>query len=261
MSEQIIDTPAPVENTAPVDIPAETTTDSLLQNDQGSILDQAPAFEFPEAFRVLNGDQLDVTASAAKLAEAYQARAAYGDIPANDAEYNPVEGLAMPWEEVKQLEAVKGFAEKAKELGMTHEQFAFSLKTISQAERDGRLMQVEEDRQANEAKLREEWKEPAVFDAQIKNARSGLNLLPEAERTEFMTRYGNDASIIKLLAKIGGEIGEDAPVHTPTIVSGEDVKALMQSEAYRDSKHPEHAAVMEKVKTYYETTYSTEDAS
>jgi hypothetical protein len=252
MSEQILDVPA-VETPAEIESPAPVETPLLG--------DPAPApFEFPEAFRVVNGEEVDLTASAAKLAEAYQARAAYGEIPAADGEYNPVEGLAMPWEEIKQLEAVQGFAAKAKELGMTHEQFAYSLQTISQAERDGRAMQIEEDRQTNEAKLREEWKEPAVFDEQIKNARTGLNLLPEAERQDFMTRYGNDANIIRLLAKIGGEIGEDAPVHTPTIVSGEDAKALMQSEAYRDSKHPEHAAVMAKVQKYYESTYSTDEA-
>jgi hypothetical protein len=258
MSEQILDVPA-VETPAAIETPAPVATPAQVE--APLLADPTPApFEFPEAFRVVNGEAVDVTASAAKLAEAYQARAAYGEIPAADAEYNPVEGLAQPWEEIKSLEAVKGFAEEAKKLGMTHEQFAFSLKTISNAERDGRLMQIEEDRTANEAKLREVWKEPAVFDAQIKNARSGLNLLPEAERTEFMTRYGNDASIIKLLAKIGGEISEDAPIHTPTIVSGEDIKTLMHSDAYKDSKHPEHAAAMARVQKYYSENY-TEDSA
>ncbi|MFW3388655.1 UNVERIFIED_CONTAM: hypothetical protein RF648_21975, partial [Kocuria sp. CPCC 205274] len=102
MSEQILDVPAG-------EPAAETTTASVLQPTGNSILDSQPEPSqldlFPEEFRVMQGEQLDVNATAAKLAEAYKARAAFGQIPANDEEYQPVEIGGAKWEEEKELDA------------------------------------------------------------------------------------------------------------------------------------------------------------
>ena len=117
MSEQILEVPA--------GDAAQTTMASSLQPTENSILSSQPEPTqldlFPEAFRVMNGDQIDYSATATKLAEAYTARAAFGEVPANDAEYNAVElGGGSKWEEVKELDAVKAFTAEARKLGMNN---------------------------------------------------------------------------------------------------------------------------------------------
>ncbi|WP_225760231.1 hypothetical protein [Leclercia sp. Marseille-Q4284] len=260
MSEQILDVPASE--------PAaeETTTANVLQDAGNSILDSQPEPSqidmFPEEFRVMTGDQLDVNATAAKLAEAYKARAAFGTIPANDEEYQPVEiAGGAKWEEVKELDAVKAFAAEAKKLGMTNEQFAYALKTVAAAEVDGRNYAMNHNKEASEQQLREEWKDPNSYDLNIKAASAAVKaFIPAAEQAAFTTRYGNDAQVIKLLAKIGAEVSEDSPLGlTSATASAEDVKSLMTSEAYLDSKHPEHAATMAKVQRFYAKQYGNSE--
>lgn len=254
MSEQLLEVPQGEEAPA-VETPAG-----------GSLLESQPEPSqldvFPEAFRVMNGEELDVKATATKLAEAYNARAAYGEIPANDAEYNPVElGGGAKWEEVKELDAVKQFAAEAKKLGMTHEQFAFSLKTIAAAELDGRNYATSHNKELSEQQLREEWKDPNSYDLNMKAAGAALRaFVPAAEHAAFTQRYGNDAQVIKLLAKIGAEVSEDSPHGLASPVpTADDVKTLMQSEAYLNSTHPEHAATMAKVQAFYAKQYGNSE--
>ena len=259
MSEQILDVPAGE--------PAAETTENLAPVAAGqSILDSQPEPSqldmFPEEFRVMQGEALDVNATAAKLAEAYKARAAYGDIPANDAEYNPVElGNGAKWEEVKELPAVKTFAAEAKKLGLTHDQFAFALKTVAAAELDGRNYATAHNKEQSEQQLREEWKDPNSYDLNIKAAGAAVKaFIPAADQKAFTARYGNDAGIIKLLAKIGAEISEDQPLGLASPVpTSDDVKSLMQSEAYLNSSHPEHAATMAKVQRFYKKHFENSE--
>ena len=259
MSEQILDVPAG-------DPAAETTTANDQQPTGNSILESQPAPGqldlFPEEFRVMAGETLDVNASAAKLAEAYKARAAFGAVPANDEEYQPVElNGGAKWEEVKELDAVKQFSAEAKKLGLTHEQFAFALKTVAAAEMDGRNYAMQHNKQESEQQLREEWKDPNSYDLNIKAAGAALKaFIPAAEQKAFTDRYGNDAQVIKLLAKIGAEVSEDSPLGMTTAApSADDVKSLMTSEAYLDSKHPEHAATMARVQSFYAKQYGTNE--
>lgn len=259
MSEQnILDVPAG-------EPAAENNAGGVPQPTPGSILENQPAPAqldlFPEEFRVMNGEQLDVNASATKLAEAYQARAAFGAIPANDEEYAAPEGFDK-WDEIKQLDAVKQFSDEAKKLGFTNEQFAFALRNISQAELDGRGYYEQTSREDSERQLREEWRDPNSYDLNLKQANKAVTaLIPAAERNQFLGRYGNDASIIKMLARIGGELSEDqaAGILAP-VPTAEDLKSLMNSEAYLNSKHPEHAATMRKVEMYYAKTYGKQAA-
>lgn len=254
MSEQILE------------VPAENTNAGELANAPDSILSSQPEPEqldlFPEAFRVMNGDQIDYTATATKLAEAYKERAAFGEVPANDAEYNPVDlGGGAKWEEVKELEAVKTFTTEAKKLGMTHEQYAFALKTVAAAEMDGRNYAQQHNKAQSEEALRTAWAESSVYDRNIKAAGAAVRaFIPAEERDAFTARYGNDAGIIKLLAKMGAEISEDSPLGMASAVpTQEDVKSIMQSPEYLDSKHPGHAAAMAKVKRFYDKHYANSE--
>lgn len=253
MSEQNI-----LDGGQPVEQPTEAApaTGAILDGGQPA----APAaFEFPEAFRVMAGEAVDVNASAAKLAEAYQARAAFGAIPGADESYNAPEGLEQ-WDEIKDLDVVKSFQEEAKKLGFTHEQFAFALDQITKAEYDGRVYQLDQDRAANETALRDEWKDPASYDLNIKNANNAVSaLVAPAERADFLAKYGSDSKIIKMLARIGGELSEDQAIGLlEPIPTGEDIKSLMLSEAYANSKHPDHQTVFAKVQRHYAKTYGTQ---
>lgn len=210
----------------------------------------------PESFRVMEGDQMNYAASAEALAKAYAERAAFGDVPEA---YTPPEGLEENWDEVKELPAVKKFAEDAKALGMTDKQFSFALKHIGEAERDGRNYAITHGREQAEAKLREVWANPEEFQANLQQASHAVRLLvPEAERGEFGARYGNDPVILQVLARIGGEISEDAGVgNSAPVPTGEDVQSLMRSEAYQNSAHPDHKSTHAKVQRYYEKNYGT----
>lgn len=253
MSEQILE------------VPAENANADTLATTNDSILSSQPAPEqldlFPEAFRVMNGDQIDYHATAGKLAEAYNARAAYGEVPANDAEYNPVDvGPGAKWEEVKELDAVKTFTAEARKLGMTHEQYAYALKTVAAAEMDGRNYALNQNKAESEKALREAWAEASTYDRNIKAAGAAVRaFIPANEQAAFTNRYGNDAGIIQLLAKIGSEISEDSPLGMASPVpTQEDVKTIMQSPEYLDSKNPGHAAAMAKVQRFYQKHFSNE---
>lgn len=256
MSEQILN--------APAETPAEQITENQPPADAGqSILSGEPGGTqldlFPEAFRVMNGDALDVNASAAKLAEAYNARAAFGEIPAADAEYNAPEGFEG-WEEIKQMDAVKTFTEEARKLGMTHAQYSFALKEIAAAELDGRNYAQQSNRDESERVLREAWADKGTYDLNIKQANNAVTaLVAPDERAGFLAKYGSDAQIIKMLARIGGELSEDQSVGLlEPIPTGEDLRSLMASEAYTNSKHPQHAEVFARVQRAYTKTYGNE---
>lgn len=71
-----------------------------------------------------------------------------------------------------------------------------------------------------------------------------------------MNEIGNNPMVIRMLAKIGAEMGEDVPV--PGDINPEEQQAirdLMKSEAYTNPKHADHERVSAQVKAFYQKTY------
>ena len=126
---------------------------------------------------------------------------------------------------------------------------------------DGRNYATNQNKTESEAALREAWAESAVYDRNVKAAGAAVRaFIPAEERDAFTARYGNDAGIIKLLAKMGAEIAEDAPLGMASAVpTQDDVKTIMQSPEYLDSKHAGHAAAMAKVKRFYDKHYANSE--
>ncbi|MDQ9476205.1 hypothetical protein RF074_11445, partial [Serratia marcescens] len=72
-----------------------------------------------------------------------------------------------------------------------------------------------------------------------------------------MDEIGNNPMVIRMLAKIGAEMGEDNPVGTGAINLEEQqsIRDLMKSEAYTNPKHADHERVSAQVKAFYQKTY------
>lgn len=66
-------------------------------------------------------------------------------------------------------------------------------------------------------------------------------------------KFGSDPDFIRLMAKVGAELGEDTlPAGGLTNVEAETLESLRKSEAYNDAKHRDHAATVAKVSMLYE---------
>lgn len=88
-------------------------------------------------------------------------------------------------------------------------------------------------------------------DKQVQYARLAVQKLGLSE--EETDIVGNSVAFIKLAAAFGSQLGEDTISHKPTASS--DIKELMLSPAYSDSKHPQHNEVKQQVSEYYNKNF------
>ena len=88
-------------------------------------------------------------------------------------------------------------------------------------------------------------------DKQVQYARLAVQKLGLSE--EETDLVGNSVAFIKLAAAFGSQLGEDTVSHKPTASS--DIKELMLSPAYSDSKHPQHNEVKQQVSEYYNKNF------
>lgn len=62
--------------------------------------------------------------------------------------------------------------------------------------------------------------------------------------------------VIRMLAKIGAEMQEDAPAGADSNPAEQQtIRDLMKSEAYMNPKHTDHERVSAQVKAYYQKRY------
>ena len=101
-----------------------------------------------------------------------------------------------------------------------------------------------------EAALRETWQNEQDFN-------KNLSLAQKAAKAYDVNTdvLGNNPEVIKLLAKIGGELGEDRPVNQSAIMQSEDLRTLMTSEAYLNPHHVNHKSVMARVQSHYNNAF------
>lgn len=220
--------------------------------------DSKPApFQIPEKFQVKAGEELDFNASAQKLAEAYtnlEKRFGAGEArPADVAGYkfDPSFGEGFG-EAFLANESAKAFMSKAHELGLNNAQLNFVMAELVSAQPSAAEQATGfTEAQATEA-LQKEWGEPLLFDRNLKSADKAARVLLGEEYQPFIQRYGNDPSIIKMLAKVGGEMSEDSLrlAGMPNIGS-DSVDDLMSSEAYRNERHPDHRRVSAQVRAFF----------
>ena len=211
----------------------------------------------PEKFRVMEQDQLNFTASAQKLGEAYTAlekRFGAGEArPATADAYKIDQGAEFNVEGFLAAPGVKEWLGKAHELGFNDKQINFMIGEFvaaqpSQAEQVTGISAADA-----KAELQKAWATPEQFNKGMLAADAAARSLLKDGYQPFLARYGNDPVIIKLLATVGMEMSEDALrlAGTP-MLTAETVEDLMRNPAYRDDKHPDHKRVTQQVREYFQ---------
>lgn len=210
-----------------------------------------PASEIPEKFRkpdgTLNGDA--VLRSYTEL----EKRLGNGDAPPKTPDeykinYNLPEGVEL------NKEQEKSFLASCHAAGMSNKQVQFVMDKYAGILGNQVKDQVATKEKA-EAALKEAWKE--TYDENMVNARKAFDRLADEADRAVVHQIGNNPAVLKMLAKIGANLKEDTPpAGNSSVVSDEDIQALMRSEAYWNNKHPEHASVKAKVTAYHQKKFS-----
>lgn len=253
-------------------VETKSSESSLLSNSQtesGSNTETPETTQFPEKFLVKKDDgSIDTEASSRKLAEGYNHLAKKmgetGGVVPDSAEgykidFNAQE-LGLPESitpELVQNDAdFKAFAEEAHKAGFTNEQInliATRYVTMAQTLIERR---DESDMSECQKALAETWKTPDELNKGIQNAQRAFNRFASEQDKGLIDTIGNNPIIVRLLANVGALMKEDAPArNVQPSESRETIKSIMQSPAYLDDKHPDHAKVMQQVSQYYQQAY------
>lgn len=216
----------------------------------------------PEKFRVVGEDgNLSIESSARKLAENYahlEKRMGSGDTPPKTAdEYAPkVEVEGFNWDEFKADPRMQGFMKTAHAKGITNDQMSFILGEYMQRAPELVGGAAALDSEAATTQLRETWKTDAEFNQNIGLAFRAFNSLADESDKGKIDEIGNNPMVIRMLAKIGAEMQEDAPAAIEINPSEQQsIRELMKSDAYMDAKHPDHERVSAQVRAFYQKSY------
>lgn len=259
-------------NAATTTTDATTTTaaaTSLLQT--GATSTEPTAHDFiPEKLRVSKDDgTFDLEASSRKMGEAYSAlekRFGAGDVPPKSVDEYKV---AVP-DAFKDAidpatdEGMKGFLAGALEQGMTQKQVDFVMsKYFDMAPKlvEG-AMQYDANTAA--AELGKVWNNEADMKRGVRNAYVGANAAAKKAGMDINAimngQLGNNPDFVRLMAALGPEFQEDPGVGGMQMVTQDDITTLLSSDAYKDSRHPDHAKTSAKVRAYYERKHGTAPA-
>ncbi|MGQ4686353.1 hypothetical protein ACUIJO_11275 [Klebsiella aerogenes] len=216
----------------------------------------------PEKYRVMGeGGILDIEGSARKLADAYshlEKRMGSGDTPPKTAdEYAPkVEVEGFKWDEFKADPRMQSFMKSAHAKGITNDQMGFILGEYAQLAPELVNGAAALDSEAAATQLREVWKTDAEFNKNIGLAFRAFNSLTDEGDRGRIDEIGNNPMVIRMLAKIGAEMQEDAPAGADSNPAEQQtIRDLMKSEAYMNPKHTDHERVSAQVKAYYQKRY------
>jgi len=225
-----------------------------------------PLSWLPEKFRTkaADGTALDYEASAKKLAESYahlEKRNGAGELaPADITGYKiTAEGLP-PLEELNKYPDFQEFLGKAHAAGVNNAQLNLM---VSELVTQAALNKPEDTRLTGaqaEAELRKVWTAPDVYNANMAAAVAAVRAVfkDPAEQQAVFNAYGTDPKILRMMATLGKEVGEDrlTLVGQPEITEN-DVEALMRDPAYKNEKDPKHAEIRQKVRTHFERSAGT----
>lgn len=237
----------------------EPSGNSLLSTGAG---EQGANDWLPEKFRVMGEDgKLSIESSARKLAENYthlEKRMGSGDAPPKTSdEYAPkVEVEGFNWEEFKADPRMQSFMKTAHAKGITNDQMSFILGEYAQRAPELVGGAAALDSEAASTQLREVWKTDAEFNKNIGLAFRAFNSLADDADKGRIDEIGNNPMVIRMLAKVGAEMQEDAPAGGDVnLEEQQTIRDLMKSPAYMDPKHADHERVSARVKAYYQKRY------
>lgn len=216
----------------------------------------------PEKYRVMGEDgKLNIEGSARKLADAHTSLekrlGGVGTPPKTSDEYEPkVEVEGFNWEEFKADPRMQSFMKTAHAKGITNDQMSFILGEYAQRAPELVGGAAALDSEAATTQLREVWKTDAEFKQNIGLAFRAFNSLADDADKGRIDEIGNNPMVIRMLAKVGAEMQEDAPAGGDVnLEEQQTIRDLMKSPAYMDPKHADHERVSAQVKAYYQKRY------
>jgi hypothetical protein len=245
--------------------PAAPAADPTSILAAGKPPEPAPNEWIPEKFRVLNGEALDVEASAKKLAESYaglEKRVGSGDVPPKTSDEYAVtvpEQFKEVWAEDDRF---KAFRTAAHAEGFTQKQFDFAVGKYFEMVPDLVGGAAELDQTAAVEELRKTWKTDAEYSANVKDAYKAFAQFADPQDLAKMNEIGNNPVVLRMLAKIGKELGEGPGIPNDAgSTAADDIQTVLRSDAYLNAKHPDHKATSAKVQAYYAKKHGTAAAA
>ncbi len=248
---------------------ATTTAATSVLATGATTTEQAPAEFIPEKLRVMKEDgTLDLDASSRKMADAYgglEKRLGSGDAPPKTAAEYVVtvpDALKEAFDPATD-EGMQGFLAGALEQGLNQKQVDFVMSKYFEMAPILAAGAQQFDANTATAELKKTWATDADFSRNVRNAYVGANAAAQKAgiNIDDVMRpggLGDNPQFLRLMAALGPEFSEDPGAGSAGAVSQEDVTTLMTSEAYTNTKHPEHGKVSAKVRAYYERKHGTE---
>lgn len=272
MTETPGDTPAGAGGEAAPVVAAPAAAPSVL----GSGADVTPAAIndlIPEKYRVSKEDgTFDIEASARKQAEGYAnlAKKLGEGKPADAAPESPdayepkVEIEGFQWAEVKADPDMQSFLKSAHAKGFSNEDLSFVLteyhNRVGAALEGNAALTLE----SCEAELAKSWTTPEAMTQGKRDAFKAFSAYgPKAGVTIAdleASGAANNPAVLRLLASIAPDLGEDRVPSGLGMSGAESVESLMTSPAYLDTKHADHAAVSKKIQEHYQRKYGNTPA-
>lgn len=213
----------------------------------------------PEKYQVKNEDgTINWEASALKQAQGYAAlaqRMGAGEAPPKDPDgYAPELPQGVTLDALKSDPLYAGFLKGAHAKGLNNAQVGWLL---GQFQERMAMATAGPDPTVAEAELAGIWKLPGEMDKNLANSyRAAHAFAADKEHAARLEqKFGNDPDFIRLMAKIGGELGEDRPPEGISSVEQETLENLMRHPAYLDKTHAEHAVIVAKARALYAKKY------
>lgn len=220
---------------------------------------QGQAVAIPEKYQVKKEDgTLDIEASSLKLAEAYghlEKRMGSGDLPPKTAEEYAIavpDALKETWNP-KEDPLLGDFLKDAHAAGLTQKQV--DLVMGKYFEMAPALVNGSRQLSADECvtDLRSEWKTDEQYKAEVGKAYKAAVAYGDKDADAIIKDYGNDPRIVRFMARVGNELGEDRSLNPGgSQQGGQSVESLMQSEAYNNPKHADHARISAQVQRHFQ---------
>lgn len=200
----------------------------------------------------------DMAATLAKIAESYTNLEKVRTVaPPSPAEYAFTPDPALG--DVKLDDALSNsFREKAHKAGMSQDQYQMVmseyLATVPQLLDSVAKLSADEAR----TELGKFWKGDDAMSKGISAAQRAIDGAPADLREAAWEKFGRDPDFIRFAAHYGQQMEEGtSPPNADGSGGNQSVDTLMASEAYRNPRHPEHAAVSARVSAHYKRTAGT----
>ncbi|OTG80802.1 hypothetical protein B9T31_16005 [Acinetobacter sp. ANC 4558] len=158
------------------------------------------------------------------------------------------------YDEFKAIPENQAFLERAKEAGLDNKTLNFALKEYNDIIQNVVGANVALDTEACITEMNQVWGGEAdtnfkFAQAAANNAiNNGILTAEEVNSPEF----GNNPLVLKMAAYFGAQLQEDTPLSNTQQSGVDDVRSLLQSEAYLNSSHPDHQRVYAQVQKFYE---------